>query len=203
MNLSQNFIKLVSACGICIFIIACNTSQATQNSQTPVTPISNQTIAPPKSSPVIASSHGGQTETNAGSSLMWQLINGQTKNLAGYRGNVVVLDFWATYCPPCEEEIPHLVELSNKYPKDLHVVGLHVGGAEDKPNIAGFVSKYKMSYDLGYPDQDLMDFYLGGDDRIPQTFVFDRRGQLVQKFVGFTPEIKEQLNQAIQTAVLQ
>jgi thiol-disulfide isomerase/thioredoxin len=202
MNLSQNFIKLAFACGICLLITACSTSPSGQNSQLPSTPVSNQ--APPTAKPMppmLASSHGEQTENNAGSNLIWRLVNGQTKTVAGYRGKVLILDFWATYCPPCEEEIPHLVELSSKYSKDLHVVGLHVGGDEDKPNIAGFVSRYKMSYDLGYPDQNLMDFYLQGDDRIPQTLVFDRQGQLMQKFVGFTPEIKADLDNAVNRAL--
>ncbi len=203
MNLSQNFIKLSLICVVCVLLAACN-APPPQNSQKQAAQVSGQTTPTQKSlPPSMISSHGGQTENSAGGQQVWRLINGQTKTLAAYRGTAMILDFWATFCPPCEEEIPHLVELSNKYPKDLHVVGLHVGGTEDKLNVPGFVSKYKMSYDLGYPDQDLMDFYLQGDDRIPQTLVFDREGQLVQKFVGFTPEIKEQIDRAVQTAVSQ
>ena len=203
MILSQKFTKIILVYSICVFVAACNSSSApdNQNSQVLLTPATGQTTPIPKSiPPIMAASHGEQRSAG-GQQPLWRLINGQTKTLAGYRGTAIILDFWATYCPPCEEEIPHLVELSNKYPKDLRVVGLHVGGEEDKPNVPDFVLKYKMSYDLGYPNQDLMDFYLEGDDRIPQTLVFDRQGQLVQKFVGFTPEIKEQIDQAVQTAV--
>ena len=205
MNPARNFIRLALTGVICVFIWACNApSPNSQNSQIRSTPIAAQpTPTPQPMSPTLRSSHNAQAEDKTGGSLIWRLINGQTKTLADYRGTAVILDFWATYCPPCEEEIPHLVELSNKYPRDLHVTGLHVGGAEDKPNVPGFVSKYKMSYDLGYPDQALMDFYLEGDDRIPQTLVFDRQGKLVQKFVGFTPEIREQIDSAVQTAVSQ
>lgn len=204
MNLAQNFIRFALTGSICLFAAGCNAPPNKPNSPEQSTPaVAQSTPAPQQTSPIMASSHNAQTESKTGSNLVWRLINGETKTLAGYRGTALILDFWATYCPPCEEEIPHLVELSNKYPRDLHVVGLHVGGVEDKPNVPGFVSKYRMSYDLGYPDQDLMDFYLQGDDRIPQTLVFDRQGQLVQKFVGFTPEIKEQIDKAIQTAVSQ
>ena len=201
MNPVRNFIRLALACGICAFLAAaCSTSPNPQNSPISSIPaVARATPSPQRMPPIVASSHGGQAENN--DKQVWRLINGQTKTLASYRGTAMILDFWATYCPPCEEEIPHLVELSNKYPKDLQVVGLHVGGDQDKPNVPDFVSKYKMSYDLGYPEQNLMDFYLQGDDRIPQTLVFDRQGQLVQKFVGFTPEIKEQIDRAVQTAV--
>lgn len=135
------------------------------------------------------------------SKLAWTLVSGRRQTIADFKGKVLILDFWATYCPPCEEEIPHLVETFEKNRADLQVVGLHVGDFEDRANIAGFVSKYRMSYALGYPDKVLSEFLLQGDDVIPQTFVFDREGNLVKRFVGFSPQIKTDLDAAIQTAL--
>lgn len=135
-------------------------------------------------------------------SLGWRLTDGKRKTLADYRGKAVILDFWATYCPPCIEGIPHFNELKRRYEsKGLQIVGLHVGGEDDKPNIPEFVEKLQISYALGYPEPMMTDFYLQGDSRIPQTFVFDRNGQLVEQFVGFTPEIKASIDKAVEQAL--
>ncbi len=64
--------------------------------------------------------------------LGWKKFDGANVKLADLKGKVVVLDFWATYCPPCLEEIPHLNELQAKYGENLQIVGLHIGGAEDE-----------------------------------------------------------------------
>ncbi len=132
--------------------------------------------------------------------LGWTLFDGKTQTLGEYKGKIVVLDFWATYCPPCLEEIPHLVELQNKY-ADLKVIGLHVGGEEDKPKIPSFVEKLKINYLLAYPQDELTGVLLGDDNAIPQTVVFDRNGNPINRFVGFDEIIKVELDDAIEEAV--
>lgn len=133
--------------------------------------------------------------------LGWQTFAGESEKLADLKGKVVVLDFWATYCPPCLEEIPHLNELHNKYGKNLQIVGLHVGGDEDRPKVPGFVKKLKINYPLATPEDELISVLFGSDDAIPQTFVFDRQGKLVKKIVGFDEIEKENLNDAILQAL--
>ncbi|MGI8468720.1 MAG: TlpA family protein disulfide reductase [Pyrinomonadaceae bacterium] len=132
--------------------------------------------------------------------LSWQISGGNRQTLNDLKGKVVILDFWATYCPPCLEEIPHLAGLKNKY-ADLQIIGLHIGGDEDKPKIPAFVEKLKMNYPLGFPQDELTDVLFGGDDRIPQTFVFDKNGKLVKKFVGFDAQIKSELDAAVEQAL--
>jgi len=132
--------------------------------------------------------------------LGWTLLDGQAQRLSEYKGKVVVLDFWATYCPPCLEEIPHLVELQNKY-ADLKVIGLHVGGEEDVPKVPAFVKKLKINYVLAYPEDELNKILLGNDNAIPQTFVFDRDGRLIEKFVGYDQKVKTDLDKAITQAL--
>jgi thiol-disulfide isomerase/thioredoxin len=135
-------------------------------------------------------------------SLGWRLIDGQRQKLADYRGKAVILDFWATYCPPCIEGIPHFNDLKQRYESEgLQIVGLNVGGDDDKPKIPEFVERLQISYRLGYPEPGLTDFYFQGDTRIPQTLVFDRDGRLVEQFVGFTPEIKEGIDAAVLQAL--
>ncbi len=133
--------------------------------------------------------------------LGWKTFAGENKNLAEFKGKVVVLDFWATYCPPCLEEIPHLNALQNEYGEKLHVVGLHVGGEEDQSKVPVFVEKLKINYSLGYPEDELTAVLFGNDNAIPQTFVFDRQGNLVKKIVGFDEIEKVNLDEAIREAV--
>jgi thiol-disulfide isomerase/thioredoxin len=136
--------------------------------------------------------------------LGWRTDSGASELMKDLRGKVVVLDLWATYCPPCVEEIPHLSQLQNQYGKEkLRVVGLHVGGDDDKENIPSFFArnKIKVTYTLAYGDDELTNILSAGDDRIPQTFVFDKNGILVKRIVGFSPEIKRELDNAIASAV--
>ena len=132
----------------------------------------------------------------------WTKADGAHETLGAMKGKVIILDFWATYCPPCLEEIPHLVELQNKHgAQGLQIIGLHTGGVEDRPKVPAFVEKLKMNYVLAYPEDALADTLLQNDDRIPQTFVFDRTGKLVKGFVGFDAKIKEDLDKTIQATL--
>lgn len=140
-------------------------------------------------------------KTNVGN-LGWTLFDGKTEKLNDYKGKVVILDFWATYCPPCLEEIPHLVKLQNQY-ADLKIVGLHVGGDDDRPKVPAFVEKLKITYALGQPEDDLTAFLLGGSDVIPQTVIFDRAGNPIKRYVGFDEIIKMQIDKAVEEAVKQ
>jgi thiol-disulfide isomerase/thioredoxin len=122
--------------------------------------------------------------------------------VSDYLGKVLVLDFWATYCPPCLEEAPHLVQLQKRYgPQGLHVIGLNVGGDDDRPKIPDFVDQFRIQYTLGYPDPGTTDLYLGADTTIPQTLVFDRKGKLVKHLVGYDPQVREELDRAVETAL--
>jgi thiol-disulfide isomerase/thioredoxin len=133
--------------------------------------------------------------------LGWTLFDNRAATLGDYRGKVVVLDFWATYCPPCLEEIPHLNALKNKYEGDLQIVGLHIGGDEDKARVPEFVERLNIQYDLAYPQEELSSVLMGNESAIPQTFVFDRNGKLTKKIIGFDNFIKADLDQAIEQAI--
>ncbi len=118
------------------------------------------------------------------------------------QGKVVILDFWATYCPPCIEEIPHLNYLQTKYgAENLQIVGLNVGGDEDRPKISAFAEKLKVNYALAIPEDALMQFIFATQNDIPQTAVFDRNGKSVQKFVGYDLKIKNDLDKAVEQVV--
>lgn len=133
--------------------------------------------------------------------MYWEMDDGKKQTFKDLKGKVVILDFWATYCPPCLKGIPHFVELQNKYKDDLVVVGLNVGGDEDKPKIPAFAEKLKINYTLGYPEEALGSALMRNNSAIPQTFVFDREGKYVSGFVGFDDNVKEEINLAVQQAL--
>jgi thiol-disulfide isomerase/thioredoxin len=140
--------------------------------------------------------------------MTWTVFDGSTnadaneQKLKDLQGKAVILDFWATYCPPCLEEIPHLKELQKKYGREnLEIVGLHVGGEDDRPQVPTFVERLKIDYTLATPEDALTDFVFASRSDIPQTAVFDRSGVLVEKFIGFDPTIKNRLDEAVEKAV--
>lgn len=136
------------------------------------------------------------------SEMSWTDSDQRVQKLSDLSGKAVILDFWATYCPPCREEIPHLNSLLVKYGADnLHIVGLNVGGAEDLPRIPEFVKNTKIDYPIAFPEDELTRFIFTTRDDIPQTAVFDRKGKMVAKIVGFSPAIQKELDAAVEQAV--
>ena len=143
--------------------------------------------------PPVASSHA---------SSGWTLLDGRRQSLADYRGKVLVLDLYATYCGPCRDEIPHLNDIQRRFEKEgLHVVGLNVGGMEDRRKVPGFVADLGIVYNLGNPDWEFIDALSAGETAIPRTYIFDRQGRLVDYSVGYSPAIAEQIEGWIQTAL--
>jgi thiol-disulfide isomerase/thioredoxin len=117
----------------------------------------------------------------------WELqnVDGQTVRFADFKGKVVILDFWATWCPPCRAEIPGLIELQKQYGKQgLAVVGVSLDqdGAAD---VKAFAQKFGINYPVVLADQKVVQAY-GEIEAIPTTFVVDRAGGIVAKHIGFT-----------------
>jgi peroxiredoxin len=127
-----------------------------------------------------------------------QDLNGKTVKLANLKGKAVILDFWATWCPPCRAEIPDLNALYKEYKKKgatIVGVALDEGG---KAAILEGMKKYKLTLDypvlIGNPDVSRQ---YGGIDAIPTTFILDKKGNIVNKYVGlqekqvFIQDLKE------------
>lgn len=159
--------------------------------------------------PPISSSHGttgaGGTPLSqrvSASRLDWTTLDGRRASHTDYRGKVLVLDFWATYCPPCREQTPHLIALQRRYgAQGLQIVGLNVGGDDDRPKVAGFVEEYGIQYPLGYPDQEMSELFFSDDSAIPQTYVFDRAGRLAKRFIGYDGTMPAELERVIEVAL--
>jgi peroxiredoxin len=116
-------------------------------------------------------------------------IDGKTDiSLSAYKGKVILLNFWATWCGPCKAEIPGFVELMNQY-KDqgLVVVGYSVDDEPEKA--AAFAKEYKINYPilLGLAREDVQDAY-GPIWGIPASFIISKDGRVCKKHLGIAPK---------------
>lgn len=176
---------------ICSFA-ACSRSGGNDSEPTPVLSGPPRTTFPMP--PVISEGSTG--------ALGWTLGNGSRTSLAEQHGKVLVLDFYATWCEPCRESIPNLINLHRRYErKDLVVVGLNVGGPDDRVKVAAFAAEFHIDYPLGFPDKALTDVLLAGDTSIPQTFVFNREGKLLKHYIGYDETMHEHLEKLIEAEV--
>ena len=131
----------------------------------------------------------------------WELkdLDGKTVRSSDFRGKIVILDFWATWCEPCRAEIPGLVALQKEYaPQELVVIGASVDDS-DVSTVKQFTEKLGMNYPVALADEQMQQTF-GGIEAIPTTFIIDRTGRIVKKDFGFTSkdefeqEIKPLLN---------
>jgi thiol-disulfide isomerase/thioredoxin len=118
----------------------------------------------------------------------WKLkdVNGKSVSFEQFKGKVVVIDFWATWCGPCRMEIPGYVELQKKYAKDgLVVIGVSIdeGGPKD---VKSFIEKYGVDYRIVMGNEAVAKAF-GGVEIIPTTFIIDRSGKIRDRKVGAEP----------------
>ena len=111
-----------------------------------------------------------------------QTIDGKTVQLSSFKNKDVIVDFWATWCPPCRRGIPDLIELQNEFKKDLVVIGISVD-RDTRDGVADFARKQGINYPICYfTDKVVEDF--GGIEGIPTSFVIDKKGNIVDSHVG-------------------
>lgn len=128
-------------------------------------------------------------------------VNGKKHHLSDFKGKVVVVQFFGTYCPPCRAEMPVLDKLYRDYRGKVVVIGLSVDYTGAPPEkLKPFVEKMGVSYLVGPSTDKAWDEYAGritGLDSIPQTFIIDKNGYIRYYEVGFSPSYEELFRKAI------
>ncbi len=132
-------------------------------------------------------------------------IDGKKLNMAytgnGFKfaeleGKATLVVFFATWCPPCRAEVPHLVELQEKYKNDFAVVAVLVEEDKRKEDVANFINEYKINYFVSNsPSNFEAADAFGGVKGIPAMFMFDKNGKQTAHYAGATP--KELIEQDI------
>jgi peroxiredoxin len=121
--------------------------------------------------------------------------SGQPVTLANYKGYVLVMDFFATWCIPCKESIPHMNALNRKYGKQgLQVLGVSVdeGGEREVKN---FIAERKISYPVAVAPEDLQTEY--GLRSIPTIYVINKKGLVAEKYQGFSEQTGRAMEETI------
>jgi peroxiredoxin len=125
------------------------------------------------------------------SSLVLPNSKGEKIDVSQFRGNVILLNFWATWCGPCRQEIPGLNELYRQFKKNgLVVVGISLDRGDPR-EVQKLLEKYGIEYINLMGNEGILEAFsnipdLGGIQGIPTTFLIDRKGQICRRFLGFT-----------------
>jgi len=129
-------------------------------------PLTLQFFRTPKAAPVLATKD----------------LDGRDVVLASLRGKVVLINFWATWCPPCQAEIPDLVALQDKYRDQLQIIGV---SEDDAPveTVKRFAAEHRVNYPIVMASPEIEKLF-PGVGALPTTFVIDRESRIVQRHVG-------------------
>ncbi len=111
-------------------------------------------------------------------------LDGNEISLSDFSGKVIFLNFWATWCPSCRDEIPGFVEMYKKHKKKgLEIIGISLD-RKGKNKVAQFAKKYKINYPLAMGTNEIVNDYRPGYF-IPATFIIDRKGKIRHKHIGY------------------
>ncbi len=115
----------------------------------------------------------------------WYNSDGEKMSLADFRGKTVLINFWATWCPPCKAELPDIEAISRQYsPKGLVVVGVSEdAGKNALRDVSNFTSQHGLTYQIVLDDNSIADAY-GNINAIPTSFIVGKDGKILKSWVG-------------------
>jgi thiol-disulfide isomerase/thioredoxin len=122
-------------------------------------------------------------------------LDGTTFKLADFKGKVMLVDFWATFCPPCVKQAPQLAELNKRYrDRGFEVIGLTSDEKSDQAKVEEFIKRAGINYTIGYANNWVSRAFLrwtednSGSPPLPQLFLISRDGRVIEHLVGDSPQ---------------
>ena len=172
----------------------CSANQETADNAAPK-PANTNTTSPSSKYPPVAA---GLAEAP------FELLDGTPKKLSDYKGKTVMLNIWGIWCGPCRAEMPHLVEMQEKYrDKGLEIIGLNIGDNSGNPEnidaIKKFAEQMKLNYTLARMQGTVVrQFYqVTKQEVVPQTVLVDREGKLRGVFIGGGQRIIDMMKETL------
>lgn len=127
--------------------------------------------------------------------------SGQSISLENYRGHVLVIDFFATWCTPCRASVPHIVEVNRKYGRQgLQVLGLSADEEEGNA-LKSFSDGYHINYPVALANEAVQTSF--GIRSVPVMFVINKKGIIAEVYRGFNDEIARSMEQLIKRLLLE
>jgi len=122
-------------------------------------------------------------------------LDGEEIKLSDYFGKIVILDFWATWCPPCRKSIPDLISIQNEYKDDLVIIGISLDQPSSQGELQPFIKSYGINYPVVLGTNQVLAAY-GNVQAIPTSFIIDQEGNIINKHVGIVPKstLVEEIN---------
>lgn len=134
-----------------------------------------------------------------------KMLDGKTQKLTDYKGKVVIVNYWATWCGPCRQEMPELVAMRQSLKdKGLEVISVtHIQNDPNPEEVKQFVQQFKIPYPVGYAEGDLiLGLQVGGaQNSIPQSFILSREGRVLKRFVGYSPTYPAAMRAVVEEAL--
>lgn len=123
-------------------------------------------------------------------------LSGKSVTLSDFKGKVVMVEFWATWCPPCVLAIPHLKKMHKKFDKEDFVL-LAISIDSDLEKLKKFVAKRRIAYPVLFSDKKVERLFHVVN--IPTTFLIDRQGNIAHQYMGFVPESAQYIEKDIES----
>jgi len=112
-------------------------------------------------------------------------LSGSEIKLTDFRNRVVLINFWATWCPPCREEMPDFISLYEQYKdRGLEIVGISMDWGPERV-LPGFIKENNINYRILLGSEEVYSLY-GGVNVIPTTFLLDKEGNIRKKYLGYS-----------------
>lgn len=135
----------------------------------------------------IQNTFANPTDNKKAPEFSLRTLEGKTVKLSDYKGKIVIIDFWATWCPPCRKGIPDLIDLQKTYSKELVVIGISLDQERTIKDLKPFIQNYGINYPVVLGDEKVVRDY-GGVNAIPTSFIVDQKGFIVDSHVGLVPK---------------